>query len=88
MDYIWHVFLPILICICSAGIGFFFAVVLGGRWHIHKIKPRGILRLAYDPDDPNHPAMGLMLENMDYILSNKVITLAIQRIGFPDQKDA
>lgn len=45
---------------------------------------KGVLRLAYDVDDPDHPAMGLMLESMDYLLVNDTVLLAIEKKNFPE----
>ena len=44
---------------------------------------RGVIRLAYDEDDPGHPAMGLMLENLEYIMSHEFITLKVEKKNFP-----
>lgn len=47
---------------------------------------KGILRVAYDQDDPTHPAMGLEIESLSYILDNDIVILKISKIGFPDTK--
>ena len=50
-------------------------------------KAQGILRLAYDQDDPGHPAMGLMIESMDYLLSHDTVLLEIEKKNFPIKVD-
>ena len=45
---------------------------------------RGTLRLAYDEDDPTHPAMGLMIDSMEYLMANDTVTLGIERKNFPN----
>ena len=73
---------------------FIFALILG--WIIgvlmtrksydakYNTKIKGMLRLAYDPDDPGHPAMGLLIESMDYLLTNDTVLLAIEKKNFPE----
>lgn len=87
MELFFKVIAPIICCICSAGLGFFIAVRLGKRLFIPEVMKheQGVIRLVYDEDDPGHPAMGLMLENLDYILNNEFIVLKIEKKGFPDQ---
>lgn len=46
---------------------------------------KGVLRIAYDQDDPSHPAMGLEIESLDYILSHNSVYLKIEKIGFPSR---
>lgn len=46
---------------------------------------KATLRLAYDQDDPTHPAMGLEIETLDYILNHDSIYLEIEKIGFPSR---
>lgn len=48
--------------------------------------PEGILKLAYDVDDPNHPAMGLEIDSLSYILTHDSILLEIKKVGFPESK--
>ena len=81
------IILPIICCICCAGLGFLGAVFLGKKLFIPDVMKhaQGVIRLVYDEDDPDHPAMGLMLENLDYILNNEFIVLKIEKKGFPDQ---
>lgn len=65
-------------------IGFMMArSVLKSKYNAEK---KGILRLAYDQDDPAHPAMGLEIKSLDYILSHDSIYLKIVKIGFPYNK--
>ena len=47
---------------------------------------QGSLRVAYDQDDPSHPAMGLEIDSLDYILTHDSINLTITKIGFPSTK--
>jgi hypothetical protein len=47
-------------------------------------KIKGTLRLAYDVDDPERPAMGLMIESMEYLLTNETVLLAIEKKNFPE----
>ena len=47
-------------------------------------KIKGTLRLAYDVDDPAHPAMGLIIESMEYVLTNDTILLSIEKKNFPE----
>ena len=46
----------------------------------------GTLKLVYDVDDPNHPAMGLELNSLGYILTHDSVLLEIKKVGFPDSK--
>ena len=48
--------------------------------------PEGILKLVYDVDDPSHPAMGLEIESLGYILTHDSILLEIKKVGFPESK--
>ena len=50
----------------------------------HNPKIKGTLRLAYDIDDPGHPAMGLIIESMEYLLTNETVLLAIEKKNFPE----
>ena len=47
-------------------------------------KIKGTLRLAYDIDDPGHPALGLVIESMEYLLTNETVLLAIEKKNFPE----
>lgn len=49
-------------------------------------QPEGTLKLAYDVDDPNHPAMGLEIDSLSYILTHDSILLEIKKVGFPESK--
>ena len=69
--------------IFSMVIGCYIGLKVGKKLYLSKL--HGMIRLAYDPDDPGHPAMGLMLENLDYILSHKVIVLGVEHVGFPEE---
>lgn len=53
----------------------------------YQLKPEGILRLAYDQDDPAHPAMGLEVDSLYYILTHDAIWLKIVKKGFPEKPD-
>lgn len=44
---------------------------------------KGILHLAYDKDDPSHPAMGLEIETLEYIMTHDRVVLTVHKIGFP-----
>jgi len=50
------------------------------------LKSEGILKLVYDVDDPNHPAMGLEISSLSYILTHDSILLEIKKVGFPESK--
>ena len=65
--------------------GYILSGVLGYIYGKARSRPsiHGIIRLVYDPDDPDHPAMGLVLENMDYIMSQNCIYLGIEKKNFP-----
>lgn len=67
-------------------IGWVIGVLMTRKSYESKYNPRikGTLRLAYDADDPGHPAMGLMIESMDYLLANDSILLAIEKKNFPE----
>lgn len=79
---------PTVLRIIEIGISVFLGCILG--WIITSfyfkkaLIPRGVIRLAYDPDDPGHPAMGLMLESMDYILNHNTMIVAIEKKNFPE----
>lgn len=60
---------------------------LKAKYSAEKPEPEGILRLAYDQDDPNHPAMGLEIESLNYILTHDTVTLVIEKKGFPNPSD-
>ena len=49
-------------------------------------KPEGLLKLVYDTDDPDHPAMGLEIASLNYILTHDLILLTIEKKGFPMSK--
>jgi hypothetical protein len=72
----------------SAGIGFFAAFCLASKTLSKLMHPKGVIRLVYDSDNPEHPVMGLMLEKLEDILTCKTIVLGVQKVNFPDQKDA
>lgn len=67
-------------CLISMIVGWF----LGFLATRNAFKPNGVLKLVYDRDDPAHPAMGLEVDSLKYILSHNKITLKIVKIGFPD----
>ena len=46
----------------------------------------GVLKIAYDVDDPDHPKMGLEIDSLNYILTHDSILLEIKKIGFPKSK--
>lgn len=50
----------------------------------YNTKIKGSLRLVYDPDDPGHPVMGLVIESMEYLLANETVLLAIEKKNFPE----
>lgn len=50
------------------------------------LKPEGLLKIVYDVDDPDHPAMGLEIGSLSYILTHDTIVLGIEKKGFPDSK--
>lgn len=50
----------------------------------YNTKIKGSLRLVYDPDDPGHPVMGLVIESMEYLLTNETVLLAIEKKNFPE----
>jgi len=62
-----------------------FMMARAGLKEKYNVKKNGILRLAYDQDDPTHPAMGLEIETLDYILNHDSIYLEIEKIGFPSR---
>lgn len=47
----------------------------------------GILKVAYDQDDPDHPAMGLEINSLGCVLTNDKIVLDVAKIGFPTNTD-
>lgn len=51
-----------------------------------KYVPQGSLILAYDVDDPSHPAMGLEVESLHYILTHESVMLTIEKRNFPQPK--
>lgn len=63
-----------------------FMMARAGLKEKYNAKKNGILRLAYDQDDPFHPAMGLEIESLDYILNHDSVFLKIVKIGFPSTK--
>ena len=50
------------------------------------LKPEGLLKIVYDVDDPDHPAMGLEIDSLSYILTHDAIVLEIEKKGFPASK--
>lgn len=50
------------------------------------LNAEGLLKVVYDRDDPSHPAMGLEIESLSYILTHDSILLEIKRVGFPENK--
>ena len=52
----------------------------------YDITPKGILRVAYDKDEPEWPKMGLEIDSLEYILNNDKVVLTIQKKGFPSTK--
>ena len=47
------------------------------------LNAEGLLKVVYDRDDPSHPAMGLEIESLSYILTHDFVVLKILRSGFP-----
>lgn len=47
-------------------------------------EPEGLLKLVYDVDDPAHPAIGLEIESLNYILNSDFVLLKIMKTGFPN----
>ena len=50
------------------------------------LKPEGLLKIVYDVDDPDHPAMGLEIDSLSYILTHDAIVLEVEKKGFPVSK--
>lgn len=63
---------------------FFCGIRFGEKLFTAPQKIQGIIRIAYDTDDPDHPAMGLMLESMDQILSTDYVYLKVEKKNFPE----
>lgn len=85
VDILWR-------CVLAMLAGWFLGFLstrsaLKAKYSVEKPKPEGILRIAYDRDDPNHPAMGLEIESLNYILTHDTVTLAIEKKGFPNPSD-
>lgn len=84
MSGVWWEYL--VIAIFAFLIGWVVGVLMMRKSYESKYntKIKGILRLAYDVDDPDHPAMGLMIESMEYLLTNDTVLLAIEKKNFPE----
>lgn len=75
----------VVIGACALVLGFVVGALMTRKSYGSKYnsKIKGTLRLAYDIDDPGHPAMGLMIDSLDYLLSNDTVLLAIEKKNFP-----
>ena len=73
------IFFAILALALSAAIGYCIGLAINNS----RNKIKGILRLAYDPDNPNYPAMGLMVDSMEYLMSHDLVVLKIEKLNFP-----
>lgn len=84
MSGVWWEY--VVVFILALIIGWVIGVFMMRKSYESKYNPRikGVLRLAYDVDDPGHPAMGLMIESMDYLLANETVLLAIEKKNFPE----
>ena len=69
----------ILALALSAAIGYCIGLAINNS----RNKTKGVLRLAYDPDNPNYPAMGLMVDSMEYLMSHDSVVLKIEKLNFP-----
>lgn len=49
-------------------------------------EPKGILKLVYDVDSPDQPAMGLEIESLGYLLTHDSVYLEVVKVGFPKNK--
>ena len=67
-------------------LGWVVGVIMMRKSYEAKYNPKikGTLRLAYDVDDPDHPAMGLIIESMNYLLTNDTVLLAVEKKNFPE----
>ena len=67
-------------------LGWIVGVFMTRKSYESKYNPqiKGTLRLAYDVDDPGHPAMGLIIDSMDYLLTNDTVLLAVEKKYFPE----
>lgn len=52
----------------------------------YSTESKGTIRIAYDPDDPTHPVMGLVIDSLEYILNTDRIVLTVEKKGFPSAK--
>ncbi len=79
----WEYLVVGLFC---AVIGWVTGVLMMRKSYESKYNPKikGTLRLAYDVDDPGHPAMGLIIESMEYLLTNDTVLLAVEKKNFPE----
>ena len=84
MSGVWWEYL--VIALFAFLIGWVVGVLMMRKSYESKYNPKikGVLRLAYDVDDPDHPAMGLMIESMEYLLTTDTVLLAIEKKNFPE----
>lgn len=76
---VYDILLAILALALSAAIGYCIGLVINNS----RNKAKGVLRLVYDPDNPNYPAMGLMVNSMEYLMSHDSVVLKIEKLNFP-----
>ena len=75
-DILWR-------CALCMVVGWFIGFFMTRSALKQKYNPEGLLKIAYDVDDPSHPAMGLEIESLHYVLTHNTVVLTIQKIGFP-----
>lgn len=78
---VFEIIIDIAALIISLVFVFGFGYMAG--WNKREKDTNGTLRLVYDPDDPDHPAMGLMIESMVSLENSSHIVLNIEKKNYP-----